>query len=34
MVEKGLLDILDSIGDEDLAEQASFITFDQFVVDG
>ena len=34
MVEKkGLLDILDSIGDEDLAEQASFITFDQFVVD-
>ena len=34
MVEKkGLLDILDSIGDEDLAEQASFITFDQLVVD-
>ena len=34
MVEKkGLLDILNNIGDEDLAEQASFITFDQFVVD-
>ena len=34
MVEKnGLLDILNNIEDEDLANQASFITFDQFVVD-